>query len=135
MRTKSKNKQDRTRRRDRKNAERLNVTKLVKTIFHYKSKYRISTKKWILYKPRFWWGGGNSPSAAKFSFARHGPCLRKDPALRCPRRFSLDSSKWVRSVPRRNSRNPTRTGSEPPPNIQPQKTSKKKPKINFDLIL
>ncbi len=51
-------------------------------------------------------GGGNSPSAAKFSFARHGPCLRKDPALRCPRRSSLDSSKWVRSVPRRNSRNP-----------------------------
>ncbi len=73
--------------------------------------------KRVLYHPRSCGGGGNSPSAAKFSFARQRPCLRKGQALRCPRRSSLDSSKLARSVPRRNSRNPHRTGSEPHPNI------------------
>lgn len=62
--------QDRTRRRNRKNKEKQRDTKLSKTIYNYKAKYRIPTKKWIL-------------------------------------------------------RNPTRTGSEPPPNIQPQTKTKK----------
>ncbi len=122
--TEKRNQQDRNRSQNRKTGKKTKSHTQAKTAYHYKTKYRIPQKRDVCTNLGSAEGGGNSPSAAKFSFARHGPCLRKDPALRCPRAgypwiAQSGSAAFHGAIPGTLRR----TGSEPPPQQKTQKNT------------